>query len=420
VSVEDVLYGRTMEYALRTLRATGAMPASLEITHTSNIRLEPGPTSLLVLADTSGSMADGTRLANLRSGLRHLCGLTRGVEDLDLTIISFADDARIVFGPLAPPSDEKIARLCADLQPEGNTNTGAALRLALTVAEERQAKQRNVHAVLFTDGYDNHGLLKEFTAYKQAPGSVLHELWTKKFLTLHCVGICADADARMLSDLGDIAYAGTFQVIKDADIAGLMGALWALMLEMVGVNGVARIAVDGAQVASHTFPLRVCHPPIPLRVSFDVPEGAQELSAEITVLDEVRTVRLALPRADADHVDPQCALDAVAAIQSEAATTVAGLVRARTFALALAVVDRAVERIQALRIDHPAVANALAVLATEAAALHTARSDAAAAREVELRALSRAVTERSTSMSIDPSSDSTTMSQMQREMSSAF
>ena len=44
----------------------------------------------------------------------------------------------------------------------------------------------------------------------------------------------------------------------------------------------------------------------------------------------------------------------------------------------------------------------------------------AAAREVELRALSRAVTERSTTMSIDPSSDSTTMSQMQREMSSAF
>jgi hypothetical protein len=132
VCVEDVLYDKVMTYDIHTMRASGPTPATLKISHQHNIRLEGGPISLIVLADTSGSMSQGTRMPNLREGLRHLCGLIRNA-DIDLTIIPFSDDAQIAYGPAPPPSNEKIASLNADLLPRGNTNTGAALRLALMV-----------------------------------------------------------------------------------------------------------------------------------------------------------------------------------------------------------------------------------------------------------------------------------------------
>jgi predicted DNA-binding protein len=104
---------------------------------------------------------------------------------------------------------------------------------------------------------------------------------------------------------------------------------------------------------------------------------------------------------------------------------VAGLVRERNFDAALRVNDDTIERIEALAVRNApelatVIREALGILAEQADAIEASKSSADAAHELELRNLSRAVTERSTSMSIDPSSQSTTMSQMQREMSGVF
>ena len=420
VSAGDVISGKVMKYTVCTMKAAAPMPGSLKISHPENLRLEGGPTSLILLCDTSGSMKNGGRIVNLRLGVQHISAFMRRTEglDMDLTLISFSDDAKVVYGPAAVPDEETINALCEGLLPTYGTNIGSALEAALTVA----AEDRTVHVVLFTDGYDSHGLGGKFDSFE--PGHILHKVSKHNFLTLHCVGICTDADASMLNRLSDIAYTGTFQIITDKDISGLMGSLWGLMSEMVGVNGFASVSADGVEVLAPTkFPLRICHPPVDIRLPFVIPDGAKEIVAEIKIGDAAQTVRLALPREDPDHVDSECAIDAIADLRSKVSATVATKLQAREFDAAKALNEEMMTKIQAIGalIEDPGVADvvneAVAELTEQAQAIEGAKTDATAARELELRNLSRSNTERSNTLSINPQSGSRTMSQNQRDFS---
>ena len=417
VSRVDVTTGKVLLFDIRTLRAAPPMPGSLRITHAENLRLESGPTSLILLCDTSGSMQHGGRIVNLRRGVEHICGFMRQAQDMELTVIAFNDHPTVMQAPGGVPDEAAVHSLCEAMVPSGGTNIGAALETALRYA----MPGRTLHVVLFTDGYDSCGLGNRLSAPLDP---FLDSLSKHPLLTLHCVGICTDADARMLSSLSNIANTGTFQVIKDNQISGLMGSLWALMSEMVGVNGFATVSVDGVEALPATkFPLRVCHPPVPIRLPFVVPEGAVEVVAEIKIEDAVQTVRLALPRDDPDHIDSECALDAIADMQSKAAAKVAVALQDDNFDAAVALNAELVASIQAigaLFMDPEvadAVTSAVAELADQARAIEAARTNVAAARELELRNLSRASTERSNSLSINPNGGGRTMSDLQRDLS---
>lgn len=420
VSIDDVMNGKVMKYTICTLKASGAMPASLQITHGENLRLETGPTSLLVLCDTSGSMGNGRRLDNLRDGVKHICTfMRRSANAMDITIISFSDNAKILYGPGPVPDEETVDGICArDLQATNGTNIGGALEKALAAAVE----DKPAHVLLLTDGADSYQLADHFELIP--PGHILDKISKRNFLTLHCVGICTDADAKTLSRLADIAYAGTFQIIKDRDISSLMGSLFALMSEMLGVNGFVTVSVDGAEALSSTkFPLRVCSPPVTIRLPFNVADGAKEIVVEVDVGDFKEMVRLALPRDDPDHVDPECAIDAIADLRSKAAAKVAESLQTRDYDGAKALNDTLVAQIQAIGaiVEDPGVADmvneAVVDLTEQANAIEAARTNANTARDLEIRNLSRAATERCTSLSINPNGGARTMSDYQHELS---
>lgn len=140
--------------------------------------------------------------------------------------------------------------------------------------------KKAAHIVLFTDGADTHG---------GPDTAVLNSLRTMPGTWLHCVGICMDADFRLLNQLFKLTRRGTIQSIKDGDIAQLMGALWGFMVEAVDPNCSIELRADGALVLKTEVALRI---PGSVKVLCpEVPAGVKELKAVLFVGEETKEVR---------------------------------------------------------------------------------------------------------------------------------
>jgi Mg-chelatase subunit ChlD len=176
-------------------------------------------TSIIILADVSGSMGNGNRIGKMREGVMRIAELAErfGQVKTELVLIEFDDAPRVLFD-----GSQDIKKVCAELRPKGGTNIGAALGKALTIASTRISLGNAVHIALFTDGED--------PAFK-IPSQDLISLHR---LCVHCIGICREADARVLNTVAKAARRGTFQ--QSEDISALMGTLWGLMMEVVDEN----------------------------------------------------------------------------------------------------------------------------------------------------------------------------------------
>jgi Ca-activated chloride channel homolog len=93
---------------------------------------ERDPANLVFLINASGSMAKGERMPLVRDSLRLLVDT---LDDRDwLSIVSYADDARVVLEPTPGHERERILEAIEELQPEGPTNVAAGLRVAYELA----------------------------------------------------------------------------------------------------------------------------------------------------------------------------------------------------------------------------------------------------------------------------------------------
>lgn len=436
--------------------------------------------SLILLADVSASMCNGTRMQNMHQGIARLGELSRRMEAsmaAELTIIAFNQTPSTIYSTGPVPSDEALRDLCSrELVPHGGTNIGAAIEAALEIAAAepcvRAAREKeeeggrtgqttatSVHLVLFTDGGDSERLSHRMDsrAENDPVNGLIERLRTLPRLTVHCVGICADADAELLGKIAAVSRRGTFQCIKDTGIGALMGGMYGLMKEMVDENVrlLVEITDDGCAqtaVVSRDIFLRLCDPPMPTVVGFKVScapataEGGRTMiRARLIIGDDGRRcldARLALPRpataAAGGQLDLVCAEEALNLALGELSAKIAALVRADATADALVEIDATQQTFEELRrampdqaADAPAERHAACAAAIEAAMrelegmraeLGRAADSAQGARETELRALSYASTARNSGVSLSDNSTtggSRSISQLQRELSAA-
>jgi uncharacterized protein YegL len=429
--------------------------------------------SLIVIADASGSMESGDRMANMRTGIMRLHELSTGVHsssssskmNVELSVIKFSDSAELVYGPANMPTEDELQRVCMDINPQGGTNMGMAIELALSIAEEESemvsdGKRKSVHIVLFTDGVDTSSLRTKLESKQTTTTTAvfIQKLKTLKRLTLHCVGICSDADASVLDTLVRESRRGTFQCIKDNDISKLMSCMWGLMMEMIDEN--VRLVVEiyddnddddksdtttttsrqlllllrPTAVVSRDVILRVCDPPIPLVVGFKIPNGntTTMLRARMVIEDRCIETRIDLPRVNGPAFDMVCAKEAVNLLQGELNEKIIQFLRAGNPADAVAEIDITREVLQsmldktttttktALDDDDESFSAIVDTVMTELALTEADMirilDDLDQARDAELRAMSRSATARNSCVSIVP--DGATLSALQRELSS--
>ena len=381
--------------------------------------------SLVVLADASGSMQLNSRLSNLREGIMRLGALSDQFASMqiELTVIQFNDTASVVWGPAPMPSKEKLHSICMDIEPRGGTNIGKAIEVGLGIAEGRVFVGKSVHMVLFTDGGDTSSLS---TRMDDGTHPCLNQLKTQKKLTIHCVGICADADAKLLDKIVCASCRGTFLCIKDSDISKLIGSMWGLMMEMVDQN--VRLVVevidsDGSlrAVISRDVILRICTPPMPFVVGFKVKPTTTTLRARMLVEDRCFDTSIDLPRATGPAFDMVCAQEAVNVLQGELSEKIVALLRAGNAADAVLEVGTTREVIKRLlsKADNDEfsvfVDTAMKELDIVEADMLKALTDYEEGREAELRAMSRTATVRNSGVSIG--TEGRTLSQLQRELS---
>ena len=385
--------------------------------------------SLVILADASGSMDCNNRIGNLREGIMRLGGLSHQFASMqiEITIIRFNDTASVIWGPAPVPSDEKLQALCMDIKPRGGTNISGAIAAGLNIAEDRAFLGKSVHMVLFTDGVDTSNLQ---TKMEEGAAGFLEQLKNQKRLTVHCVGICNDADAKLLDMIVRSSCRGTFQCIKDNDISKLIGSMWGLMMEMVDQNIrliVETVDSDGtvSAVVSRDIILRVCSPAMPLVVGIKVQYTTTVLRARMLIDDRCLDTRLELPRTSEPVFDMVCAQEAVNLLQGELAEKTVLHLRAgdpaaviveitNTREVILALLDKVENAEQQMKFASIVDAAIIELDAANADMLG-ALTDLEHGREAELRAMSRSATVRNSGVSIG--TEGRALSALQRQLS---
>ena len=392
------------------------MPVCLEIKANIVSQTKDYTTTLIVLADVSGSMLDGDKMRNMRNGIVRLgeLGERFATMQAEFILIEFNDAPKMTHTAPKVPSTDELRRICERLSPSGGTNIGAALNMALALALGKKA----VHIALFTDGGDTCNLLTRLSC---SDDPHIQTLRTLPMLWLHCVGICTDFDSRLLDTLSRTARRSTFQSVKDENIAALMGTLWGLMIEAVDLN--CALEADDGLLRRHEVVLRVCDPPMPTRVLLPaVPAGTQTIRATLTIGEESKTASIALDAAEGNVMDEVCASEAIIDIQGTAFEAVANALSARDFKRAADANAKAVAAIEALfdfEVTPDAVKQTIVAtlkeLEDQAQAIAKSQTDFETARETELRALSRSSTNRNSGASIDPT-NSRTLSELQSQL----
>jgi hypothetical protein len=397
-----------------------AMPVCLEIKANTVSQTKDYATTLIVLADVSGSMLDGDKMRNMRSGIVRLGELAErfATVQAEFILVEFNDAPKMTHMASKVPSADELRRICERLTPSGGTNIGAALNMALALALGKKA----VHIALFTDGGDTCNLTTRLTCSDDAH---IQTLRTLPMLWLHCVGICTDFDSRLLDLLSRTARRSTFQSVKDENIAALMGTLWGLMIEAVDLN-CALEAVDGSGTSllkRQEVVVRICDPPMSTRILVPaVPAGTTTLSATFTIGEEAKTATLTLSDTAEGAMDEVCASEAIIDIQAAAFEVVADALSARDFKRATDANAKAVATIEALfdfEVTPDAVKQTIVAtlkeLEDQAQAIVKSQDDYDTAKETELRALSRSSTNRNSGASLDPT-NSRTLSELQSQL----
>ncbi len=196
--------------------------------------------------------------------------------------------------------------------------------------------------------------------------------------------------------------------------------------QAVDFNCALEIKVDDTVVLpKKEIVLRICNPPMDCRILvLSVPAGAKTIRATLFVGDDdTKTADLAfLTEGGDDTMDDVCALETISELQAQAFAQVAAALGSRDFKRAMAANEEGIKGIRALFGNMVAVEQAVADAAKEfedqMQAIIQSQEDHHAARETELRAMSRSSTVRNGGVSIDPMM-TRSLSELQTQLSEA-
>jgi Ca-activated chloride channel family protein len=139
-------------------------------------RAERPRANIVLLIDTSGSMAPDDRLPLLQKGFRLFAAELRNEDRV--AIVTYAGDARTALEPTAGRDKHKIVEVIDNLRAGGSTAGGDGLRRAYAMAERHFDKQAVNRVILATDGDFNVGItdpkeLERFIVEKRKTGIYL-------------------------------------------------------------------------------------------------------------------------------------------------------------------------------------------------------------------------------------------------------
>lgn len=119
-------------------------------------RTDLPPCNLVFLVDVSGSMASANKLPLLKQGLRMLVERLRPQDTV--AIVVYADNSRVVLGPMHGDQKTWILRALDRLQASGSTNGGAGIQTAYDEARVNFNSEGVNRVILCTDGDFNVGI----------------------------------------------------------------------------------------------------------------------------------------------------------------------------------------------------------------------------------------------------------------------
>ncbi|CBJ80615.1 Putative tellurium resistance protein (Hypothetical) [Xenorhabdus bovienii str. Jollieti] len=172
------------------------------------------PLPVIVLADTSGSMASDGKIEALNQGLKDMLlsfkDESRLRAEIQVSVITFGNNKAEVNLPLAP------AHLLQDFIPlsaEGSTPLGGALSLASQMIEDKSVIPSRAYkpvVVLVSDGYPNDDWEGPFSSFASGERS--------SKATRFAMSIGGDADEDMLSEFANDPEAPLFRAENASDI----------------------------------------------------------------------------------------------------------------------------------------------------------------------------------------------------------
>lgn len=217
------------------------------------------PTHFILVLDTSDSMSDGNKLANVKHSASLVLHFL-GNQDW-LSIITFGDDATIHAKSVRcdPEQKQVLADALSRIQTDGCTNLSAGL---VRVREILAARSPEVAAVktgvlLLTDGHANRGV---FGA--DPLRSVVRQL-NESFpgVSLQVVGYGTDHNAELLKSFADVTQ-GTYSIVDDREgaattIGDSLGNLFSCVAQQVSIAPAGLLEVEGTQFITSGNPPRV-------------------------------------------------------------------------------------------------------------------------------------------------------------------
>ena len=360
------------------------MNACLEITPKIQKPNKEKGVGLIVLADISASMLEGTKLCNLIAGIRKTSELSKTLKPR-FTLLTFNQETNVVYDGDVPPAED-INKICDALRPTGPTNIGVALQRAVELATDSTRAGQPTHILLFTDGEDMSDLRARIT---DGDVEYVKTLRTAPSLFVHCVGICGSADFRLLDAIASAARRGTFQYVQDDKIKNVMDEIFFLMSVAVDPETYLSFSVDGeTKIAKKDVMLLLpLSTVVPLGA---VPAGAKQLAAALTVGDSSSTATLELaPRpadaAEPDAADDACALQHIRRVVADNGAAVAALLAARQFDDAVAATEATLATIKAFIVDAGVSTDALHHASYSFAEIHYCFARIADARRSDVK-----------------------------------
>ncbi len=171
--------------------------------------LQRPPLGLVLSIDTSGSMR-GTPLRAVQEGLYEMQRVLRPEDRV--SIVAYADTARIVAEDLAGDDADAIAAAIEALESFGSTNLYDGLFTALELAAAERDPEREARVIFLSDGVGTAGLTHPARLEALADG------YARQGIGITTIGLGVDFDLdtmRAISDTG----AGNFYFLEDAAAA---------------------------------------------------------------------------------------------------------------------------------------------------------------------------------------------------------
>lgn len=275
------------------------------------------PTHFILVVDTSDSMSDNNKLANVKHSASLVLHFL-GAQDY-LSIITFGDDATIHAKAVRCDSDQKqlLTDSLSRIRTDGCTNLSAGI---VRVQELLNGRTEEIAAIktgilLLTDGHANRGV---FGA--DPLRSVIRQLHeTFPTVNIQVVGYGTDHNAELLKSFAEITQ-GTYSIVDDREgaatvIGDSLGSLFSCVAQQVSLQPNFKLELEGEQY-------RVAGDPPRIQIG-DVYEGNETLllfKAQTSATPTAVLQGTLLPSLAAFHTT--IALDATVELTSELETTI--------------------------------------------------------------------------------------------------